>query len=179
MQEKNTGIWVYLSLASLVMLSGTFVLWRQREVLVEPTPSQVAVPSVPTSSAPRVALAVNPENTLVKNISDITFSKEVEKSSKPVLVDFWATWCGPCQMFGPIVDQVAEDYKGRLKVCRVDVDQNPGLSQTFQVRAIPTSLLFKNGKIVKSWVGLVSGEDLKVEVDKILKRAKKTTLVKS
>jgi len=76
-------------------------------------------------------------------------------------------------MFGPIVDQLAKDYKGRLKVCRVDVDQNPRLSQTFQVRAIPTAILFKNGKVMQMWVGLVSEEELKTGVNKVLKRPQK------
>src|SRR5438067_780021 len=76
---------------------------------------------------------------LVTVVTDDSFEKEVEKSSKPVLVDFWATWCGPCRMFGPVVDQLAADYKGRLKVVRVDIDQNPRLAQNFGIRAIPTA----------------------------------------
>lgn len=108
----------------------------------------------------------------VLEVSDGTFEKEVLKSDLPVLVDFWATWCGPCRMYGPIVDEVAKDYKGRLKVIRVDVDHNPGLSQAFQIRAIPNSLLFQNGKVVKNWVGLVQKGDLTVEVDKVVGPAK-------
>jgi thioredoxin 1 len=101
-------------------------------------------------------------------VGDSSFEKEVVHSNLPVLVDFWATWCGPCRMYGPIVDQVAKDYKGRLKVVRIDVDQNPGLSRAFQINAIPNSLLFHNGKVVKTWVGLVSEDDLKGEVEKVL-----------
>lgn len=171
--EKNTGVWVYLTLVGIVVLVGAVSFWKQRASLEGVSQAQAAQPE-PQQAAQHQApsVPVPAGNPLVKNLFDGTFSKEVVKSGKPVLVDFWATWCGPCRMFGPIVDQVAEDYKGRLKVCRVDVDQNPGLSQTFQVRAIPTSILFKNGKVVKMWVGLVSGEDLKVEIDKVLKKAK-------
>ena len=77
-------------------------------------------------------------------VTDSSFQKEVLGSDIPVLVDFWATWCGPCRMYGPVVDQVASDYKGRLKVVRVDVDQNPGLSRAFKINAIPNSILFQN-----------------------------------
>ncbi len=105
-------------------------------------------------------------------VTDSTFEKEVIKSDLPVLVDFWATWCGPCRMYGPIVDEVARDYKGRLKVIRVDVDQSPELSRAFKISAIPNSLLFQKGKVIKAWVGLVSKEDLKVEVDKVVSGTK-------
>lgn len=101
-------------------------------------------------------------------VTDGSFQKEVLDSKVPVLVDFWATWCGPCRMYGPIVDQLAMDYKGRLKVVRVDVDQNPGLSRNFRINAIPNSILFQNGNIVKTWMGLVSEEELKIDVDKVV-----------
>lgn len=101
-------------------------------------------------------------------VTDGSFQKEVIESKVPVLVDFWATWCGPCRMYGPVVDQLAKDYKGRLKVVRVDVDQNPGLSQNFRIQAIPNSILFRNGNVVKTWLGLVSEDELKVDVDKVV-----------
>jgi thioredoxin 1 len=100
--------------------------------------------------------------------TDSSFQKEVLDSKVPVLVDFWATWCGPCRIYGPIVDQLAIDYKGRLKVVRVDVDQNPGLSRNFRINAIPNSILFQNGNIVKTWMGLVSEEELKIDVEKVV-----------
>ena len=132
-------------------------------------------PAPVTASAPQAAPSVQPapsgSSELVKNVTDASFSNDVENSSGPVLVDFWATWCGPCRMFGPIVDKLAEDYRGRLKVVRVDIDQNPGLARNFGIRAIPTALLFKKGKVVKGWVGLVSEDDLKVEVNKVVKKA--------
>jgi thioredoxin len=107
----------------------------------------------------------------VQAVTDSTFQKEVLASNEPVLVDFWATWCGPCRMFGPIVDQVAKDYRGRLKVCRVDLDQNPSLARTFNITAIPNSLLFEKGQLVHTWVGLVPEYELKDEIEKILDRS--------
>jgi thioredoxin 1 len=101
-------------------------------------------------------------------VTDDSFQKEVLSADQPVLVDFWATWCGPCRMFGPVVDKVAKDYKGRLKVARVDVDHNPNLSKYFQINAIPRSLLFRKGNIVGSWVGLVSEDELKSGIEKAL-----------
>ncbi len=155
------------------VLTGFAVFLKQRATQDSRVPAQnppeVSQPQPGSSNAP----LPKADDSLVKNIFDGTFSKEVGKSSQPVLVDFWATWCGPCRMFGPIVDQLAKDYKGRLKVCRVDVDQNPRLSQTFQVRAIPTAILFKNGKVMQMWVGLVSEEELKTGVNKVLKRPQK------
>lgn len=104
----------------------------------------------------------------VDAVTDDSFQKEVVDSKLPVLVDFWATWCGPCRMYGPIVDQLAKDYQGRLKVVRVDIDRNPRLAQNFQIISIPDSILFQNGKVVKTWVGLVSEDDLKGTVDGIV-----------
>ena len=107
---------------------------------------------------------------LVKAVTDSSFSGEVLKSPLPVLVDFWATWCGPCRMYGPIVDRLAVDYKGRLKVVRVDVDQNPGLSKRFQIQAIPTSLLMKKGQVLKTLVGVRSQGDMEKIIGQVLKK---------
>jgi thioredoxin 1 len=101
-------------------------------------------------------------------VGDSSFKKEVMDSQMPVLVDFWATWCGPCRMYGPIVDRLALDYQGRLKVVRVDIDQNPQLTQDFQITGIPNSILFQKGRIVKAWVGLVSEDELKGTVDQVV-----------
>lgn len=115
-----------------------------------------------------------PDST-VQAVTDGNFQKEVMESDTPVLVDFWATWCGPCRMYGPIVDKVAEEYKGRLKVVRVDVDQNPNLSRTYQIRAIPASFVIQKGTVVKNWVGLVSEDDVRQQLDQILPPASSTS----
>ena len=81
------------------------------------------------------------------------FENEVMKSNIPVLIDFWAPWCGPCQMMGPIIEQLAEEYEGKAKVGKVNVDQEGELSQAFGVMSIPTIVLVKDGKIVKQAVG--------------------------
>jgi thioredoxin 1 len=107
-------------------------------------------------------------NSNVTAVTDGSFQKEVIESDVPVLVDFWATWCGPCRMYGPEVDKMADEYKGRLKVVRVDVDQNPNVSRNYQVRAIPASFIIQKGNIVKSWVGYIPEEDLRQQIDQVL-----------
>ena len=105
----------------------------------------------------------------VPAVTQSNFASEVLESPKTVLVDFWATWCGPCRIYGPIVGQVAQDYKGRLKVVKVNVDDNPVLSKSLGVHLIPTCFLFQKGKSVRRWVGVVSESDLKYGIDRALK----------
>ena len=95
---------------------------------------------------------------MAKEITTANFETEVLKSEKPVLIDFWATWCGPCMRQGPIVEELAEEA---YAVGKVDVDQNMALAQQFRVVSIPTLILFKNGTEVQRFVGLTSKEDLK------------------
>jgi thioredoxin 1 len=92
-------------------------------------------------------------NTL--NFTDDSFDQDVLQAEKPVLVDFWATWCGPCVAMAPVIDQVADEYEGKVKVGKLDVDSNPGSASRYQVRGIPTMLLFKNGQVVDQVVGAV------------------------
>ncbi len=90
-------------------------------------------------------------NTVV--FSDTNFAEEVESSKGTVMVDFWATWCGPCQMAGPVVDAMADDYKGKVKIGKLDVDANPNVAAKYSVQSIPTVILFKDGKEVSRKVG--------------------------
>ena len=97
--------------------------------------------------------------------TDSNFEQEVLKAEVPVLVDFWAEWCGPCRMLGPTVDEVATEYKGRVKVGKVDVDHNMGIAGRYQIRGVPTLLLFKEGKVVQQSVGAVPKSEIKRMLD--------------
>jgi thioredoxin 1 len=102
-------------------------------------------------------------NTLT--FTDATFDADVLKSDVPVLVDFWAEWCGPCRMMTPTVDAIANDYVGRLKVGKLNVDDNGGTAMRYNVRGIPTLLLFKGGQIVAQKVGAIGKPDLQALID--------------
>ncbi len=103
------------------------------------------------------------QNTL--NFTDASFDSDVISSEKPVLVDFWAEWCGPCRMMSPTIDAVADDYAGRLKVGKVNVDENGGIASRFNIRGIPTLLLFKGGRVVEQKVGAVGKTDVLKMID--------------
>ena len=101
-------------------------------------------------------------------VTDANFKQEVLESSTPVLVDFWAEWCGPCKMIAPVVEQLAKDFNGKLKVGKVDVDSNQQTSMQFGIRSIPTLLIFKNGRVVDQIVGAVPKQALADKVTKHL-----------
>lgn len=103
---------------------------------------------------------------MIKSVED--FKNNVLGSDIPVFVDFWATWCGPCRMVGPIVDQLADEYQGKVKICKVDVDSNQELSQMYQVMSIPTLMVFKNGSLVDKRVGAAPKQDLVKMLEKAL-----------
>lgn len=90
------------------------------------------------------------------HFTDDNFKAEVLESSSPVLVDFWATWCGPCRMIAPIIEELAVEYEGKAKIGKLDVDNNPNVAMEYGVRSIPTLLIFKNGKIADTIIGAVS-----------------------
>lgn len=98
-------------------------------------------------------------------LTDENFEEEVIESDKPVLVDFWATWCGPCMMLAPIVTDIAEEYADELKVGKVNVDEQPVTSLEYKVASIPTLMLFKGGKVVKKTVGYMSKSELITELE--------------
>lgn len=98
-------------------------------------------------------------------VTEATFDSEVLKSPTPVMVDFWAVWCGPCKQIGPIIEDLAGSYAGKVKIVKVDIDSNPGLSMKYSIRSIPTILFFKNGNVVDQVVGAYP----RAEYDKRLK----------
>lgn len=101
-------------------------------------------------------------------ITDANFESDVLKSDKPVLVDFWAVWCGPCQMQGPIVEEVAKEFAGKAVVGKMNVDENPTVPQQFGIMSIPTLMIFKGGKVVKQFVGVQSKATLIAELNKLV-----------
>ncbi|MGA7952601.1 MAG: thioredoxin [Gloeobacterales cyanobacterium] len=104
----------------------------------------------------------------VVSITDSTFQEEVIDSKIPVLVDFWAPWCGPCRMVAPVVDEVATQYDGQLKVVKVNTDESPNIAKEYSIRSIPTLIIFKNGQVVEQVVGAVPKTTLTNAVEKHL-----------
>ena len=102
---------------------------------------------------------------LIKHISDSSFEADVLKSGKPVLVDYWAEWCGPCKSIAPILEAVAKEYDGRLKVAKINVDENQSTPAKFGIRGIPTLMLFKNGNVEATKVGALSKSQLTAFLD--------------
>ena len=107
----------------------------------------------------------------VTEVSDATFQKEVLESTQPVLVDFWAAWCGPCRALAPVVDAVATQYEGKLRVMKMDVDANTAPPGRYGIRGIPALLLFKNGQLADNIVGFVPKETIDKAVEKALASA--------
>ncbi len=101
-------------------------------------------------------------------LQDATFDKEVLKSDVPVLVDFWAVWCGPCKAIAPAVEELAKQYKGKVKVAKMDVDEHQQVPQQYGIRSIPTLLLFKGGRVVDTIVGAVPKTKLEDSIKKVI-----------
>lgn len=97
---------------------------------------------------------------LIRNVSDATFEAEVLNASEPVLVDYWAAWCGPCKAIAPLLDEASKLYEGRVKIAKLNVDENPDTAAKYGVRGIPTLMLFKNGQAVSTKVGSLSKSQL-------------------
>jgi len=103
----------------------------------------------------------------VLNLTEANFDEEIAKATTPVLVDFWATWCGPCKMIAPILDEIADEKAGTVKVVKVDVDNNQAIAARFNIRAIPTLLFFKGGEVKHQVVGMTSKKDLLAKIDEL------------
>ena len=101
-------------------------------------------------------------------LTDATFDETVHNSDEPVLVDFWAPWCGPCKMMAPILIELADEYAGKAKVCKLNTDDARDSAMEFGIQAIPTIILFKGGQIEKKWVGLTSKKDMAEAIDGLL-----------
>jgi thioredoxin 1 len=104
---------------------------------------------------------------LIVTLTQENFESEALKSGTPVLVDFWAEWCGPCKMIAPVLDELADEYQGKVKIGKVNVDEHQDLAAQFRVSAIPTLLLIKNGQVAEQMVGAKSKRDLKASLDRV------------
>ncbi len=104
----------------------------------------------------------------VIDLTDATFDQIVHDSDVPVLVDFWAPWCGPCRMMAPIIEEIADKYTDKAKICKLNTDDSRDTAVEFSINAIPTTILFKAGQVQKKWVGLASKKDLTAAIDKLL-----------
>ena len=102
---------------------------------------------------------------LIVHTSDATFETDVLKSSEPVLLDFWAEWCGPCKMIAPMLDEIAGEYEGRVKIAKLNIDENPQTPPKYGIRGIPTLILFKNGTVEAQKVGALSKSQLATFLD--------------
>ncbi len=101
-------------------------------------------------------------------VNDANFEQEVLKYNGPVMVDFWATWCGPCRMLGPVVEELAKEYEGKVKVCKLNTDEGPDTSAKYRITSIPTIIFFKNGEVAAQTVGLQSKSALQEKLDALL-----------
>ena len=104
----------------------------------------------------------------VLELTDADFDELINNSEQPVLVDFWAPWCGPCKMMSPIVGELATEYDGKAKICKLNTDESRDSAMEFSIQAIPTVILFKNGQVQKKWVGLTSKKDMSEAIDELL-----------
>lgn len=101
----------------------------------------------------------------ITHISDSTFEQEVLQNDQPVLVDYWAEWCGPCKMIAPILDEIADEYEGKLKITKLNIDDNPATPPKFGIRGIPTLMIFKGGDVAATKVGALSKSQLAAFID--------------
>lgn len=110
---------------------------------------------------------------MAQQVNDNNFEEVVLKSNKPVVVDFWAEWCGPCRAIGPIIEDLAREYEGKVVVAKLNVDENTVTSTNYDIRSIPTLLFFKNGKVVDKLIGAVPKSNIKAKIDALLQNEMK------
>src|SRR6266850_6900916 len=138
-------------------------------MLRSPLGSVTGRPHNKGSATPLFDLPRAPEGTMsstdIRHVTDDTFDPEVLKSDTPVLVDYWAEWCGPCKSIAPMLDEVAKEYEGRLKIAKINVDENQSVPAKFGIRGIPTLMLFKNGNVEATRVGALSKSQLTAFLD--------------
>jgi thioredoxin 1 len=104
----------------------------------------------------------------IVHISDTSFNQDVLEADGPVLVDFWAEWCGPCKMIAPVLEELADDYEGKLKICKLDIDANTQTAPKYGIRGIPTLIVFNNGEVVGTKVGALSKSQLSAFIDSVI-----------
>ncbi len=104
----------------------------------------------------------------IVEVVDSEFDRQVIKNSTPVLIDFWAPWCGPCRSLAPVIEEISEDYKGKVKVGKVNVDENPETTMKFSIRSIPTLIVFKNGEVKQQIIGAVAKSEIEKALDESL-----------
>jgi thioredoxin 1 len=105
----------------------------------------------------------------VIELTDATLDEVVHSSDVPVLVDFWAPWCGACRVMAPIIEEIADEYADKAKVCKLDTERGRDSAMEFRISGIPTTILFKDGRVQKRWVGLISKKEIAAAIDKLLK----------